>query len=267
MTLASQGANGCDEYVWRLGWCLGDYLFRVGYWADWLRVEELELAAAQRLGDHAAVAAGHLALGRALHQTGRSREEAKTHLRSARRLCAAARDQDREALALQVLADIAAAEENYREVLATLKQALRLYTAAGKALGAAAVHNNLALCYASLGRYDDAQHHCEQALHDFGERGEINGTGAAHDTLARVLHGRGDYVAAIEHFTRSAEIKQTLGESYLEAMTLARLGDSYIAVGDTPAAARVWQQAAGTLDRLHHPASAEVRHRMASLAT
>lgn len=265
MALAGQGATGYDEYVWRLGWCLGDYLYRVGHWADWLRVEELALSAAQRLGDRAAVASGHLALGRALHQTGRTRE-ANAHLVSARRLSAAAGDQRQQALALQVLADIAAAEGNYRDVLVTLKQALRLYTASGSVLGAAAVHNNLALCYANLGRYDDAQHHCEQALRDFRERGEINGTGAAHDTIARVHHGRGDYRAAIEHFLRAAEIKQALGESYLEAMTLAHLGDSYVAVGDTPAAVRVWRQAAGTLDRLHHPASAEVHHRMAALA-
>jgi DNA-binding SARP family transcriptional activator/tetratricopeptide (TPR) repeat protein len=264
MALAGQGASSYDEYVWRLGWCLSDYLFRVGHWADWLRVEELALGAAQRLGDRVAVAAGHLALGRALHQMGRTRE-ANAHLLSARRLCAAAGDRHRQALALQVLADIAAEEGNYRYVLATLKRALRLYTASGSVLGTAAVHNNLAVRYADLGRYDDAQHHCEQALRDFREGGEVNGTGAAHDTLGRVHHGRGNYRAAIEHFIRSAEIKQALGESYLEAMTLARLGDTYVADGDAPAAARVWQKAAGTLDRLHHPAYAEVRHRMASL--
>lgn len=265
MALAGPAANGHDEYVWRLGWCLSDYLFRVGHWADWLGVEERALGAAQRLGDRVAVAAGHLALGRALHQLGRLRE-AKAHLLSARRLSAAAGERDEQALALQVLADIAATDGDYENGVAALNQALRLYTASGNVLGAAAVHNNLAVQYADLGRYDDAQHHCEQALRDFRERGEINGTGAAHDTLGRVHHGRGDYRAAIEHFTCSAEIKQALGESYLEAMTLARLGDSYVEAGDTAAAARVWRQAAGTLDRLHHPACAEVRHRMAALA-
>ncbi len=48
-------------------------------------------------------------------------------------------------------------------------------------------------------------------------------------------------------------------------MTLARLGDAYLAVGDLRAAAGVWRTAAATLDRLHHPDCAEVRRRMASL--
>jgi DNA-binding SARP family transcriptional activator/tetratricopeptide (TPR) repeat protein len=266
VTLAGHaGAWGYDEHAWRLGWCLGDYLFRVGHWSDWLRVEEVALGAAQRLGDRVAVVAGHVALGRALHHLGRT-SEAYPHLLSARRLSSVAGDRRREALALQVLADIAAVEGNHRDALTALNRALHLYTVSGSVLGAAAAHNNLALRYTDLGRYDDAQKHGEQALRDFGEGGEINGTGAAYDTLGRLHHCRGEYQAAIEHFVRSAEIKGTLGESYLEAMTLARLGDSYLAVGDTPAAARVWRTAAATLDRLRHPACAEVRGRMASLA-
>jgi DNA-binding SARP family transcriptional activator len=265
VTLVSQASGwGFDAQAWRLGWCLTDYLFRVGHWNDWVGVQSATLVAAERLGDARAMAAAHVGLGRALQQLGRN-DEALAQLRAARRLSAGIGDRNAEAFALQVLSDVSAERGGDGAGLAALRRALALYLEAGNALGAAAVHNNLGLRYAGLARYDEALAHCTEALGVFQDRGEINGTGAVHDTLGRIHHGRGDYANAIEHFNRSAEIKSTLGESYLEAMTLAHLGESYLAIRDEPSAVQAWRRATDILERLEHVAAAEVRARLDAL--
>ncbi len=255
-------ARGHDPHAWQLGWCLTDFLFRVGHWSDWLQVQTVALAAATRTGDKAAMARCRIGLARAMIAAQRY-ADAHPHLEAARRLSAEIGDLSGEAFALQIISEVQSALGGDRAGLAALTEAIELYDKAANVLGAAAAHNNLAVRYTALRRFDEALRHGGQALRVFAAHGEINGLGAVHDTLGRAYHGRGDHAAAIEHLERAAGIKRTLGETYLEAMTLTDLGEVYAAAGDQAAAGRTWRQALALLERLDHPAAEEVRSRLA----
>lgn len=56
-----------------------------------------------------------------------------------------------------------------------------------------------------------------------------------------------------------------LGDCYTEATTWARVGDTYLVVGDRSAAEEVWRQALTLLDRLSHPDAQDVRAKLAAL--
>src|SRR5262249_34375066 len=158
--------------------------------------------------------------------------EAHAQLRAARRLSAQIGDLSGEAFALQIIAKVQALLGNVGAGLTALTDALALYQKDENVLGAASAHNNLAIRYIALQRLDEALRHGGEALSVFVAQGEINELGAVHDTLGRAYRGRGDHAAAIEHLERAVAIKDTLGETYLEAMTLTDLGEAYAAVDD-----------------------------------
>jgi len=58
-------STGRDTYVGRLVPAFTDFLDLQGYWSDWADMQQVALAAAERLGDPAAHALAHRGLGRA----------------------------------------------------------------------------------------------------------------------------------------------------------------------------------------------------------
>jgi len=76
---------GLDLPAWQLGWTLGRYLHRSGYWQEWLAIPRTALAAARHASDLAGQAYVHRDLGGVLTCLG-SGPEADTHLRLALRL-------------------------------------------------------------------------------------------------------------------------------------------------------------------------------------
>jgi uncharacterized protein HemY len=93
----------------------------------------------------------------------------------------------------------------------------------------------------------------------------VNGTGAVHDTLGRLHAGADEHGAAIRHFTRSVEIKTTIGEGYQAAVTRTRLAESHLAAGDREAGLNAYRQALSELDELDHPDAIAIRDRLAAV--
>ncbi len=265
ITLATRaGIWGHDAYGWRLTWALTDYLHRVGWWHDWVRVQAAGLAAARRLNDRRALAQSHSGLARALMQVGRF-DDAEDELSNARAAAAERGDTSGEAYVLQILADVYGKRGRNHDAAAAVEAALALYDQVGDVLGRAAALNNIGLYLGAIGRAEEAIERCAEALRVFTAKGEVNGAGAVYDTLGRLHANLGDHDAAVRHFARSIEIKTGIGERYQAASSLTRLGETYLSIGETDAAVRAYRQALGHLDDLDHPDAADVRARLADL--
>ena len=61
---------GQDAPAWQLGWVLGRYLHRCGYWQEWADILRTARAAAERAGDQRGQACIHRDLGIALSRLG-----------------------------------------------------------------------------------------------------------------------------------------------------------------------------------------------------
>jgi DNA-binding SARP family transcriptional activator/tetratricopeptide (TPR) repeat protein len=264
MLATRAGIWGHDAYAWRLTWSLTDYLHRVGWWHDWIRVQAAGLVAAKRLNEPRPLMLSRAGLARALMQVGRF-DDAEDELGEARTAAAVRGDVSGEAYVLQILAEVHGRRGRNEDAVAAVEAALALYDLAGDLRGRAAALNNIGLYLGTLGRTDDAIGRCAEALRLFTAKGEVNGTGAVHDTLGRLHADLGDPDAAIRHFTRSIEIKIGIGERYQAASSLTRIGEVYAGAGDLDAAARAYRQALGHLDDLDHPDAAGVRALLAGL--
>ncbi|WP_396122955.1 tetratricopeptide repeat protein [Actinokineospora sp. UTMC 2448] len=63
------------------------------------------------------------------------------------------------------------------------------------------------------------------------------------EILASIDHRAGRHLQAIDQYRQALELRKTIGDTYLEADTLEKLGCSYFALGDYGQARRIWQLA------------------------
>lgn len=264
--IAWAASNGLDDHAWQLPCALVDFFARRGYWGDALATQRSALAAAQRLGDHAAQGLTLRYLGYACIQLGRD-DEAQLHLRRAIGLYQERGDLAGEARTRINLARAFEQQSRYAGALDQAEQALRLAQAIGWQAGCAKALNAIGWCRAALGDYSEAVVHCEQAVALCHELGDRNGEASTWDSLGYARHHLGQHTAAASCYGRALEMFRELGDRYEEAVVLGRLGDTYDAAGSPQAAGRAWQHALAILDDLNHPRSGEFRRKLADLST
>ncbi len=263
--ITQAGSWGFDAHVCQLAWCLSQFLYFQGQWADWARVQEAALDAARRLGDLTAMARSHQDLGRALLMLGRH-TEAEEQIRHARSVAIEIGDRRIEALSLQTMSDLYRMQKRDEDSLAMLVDALAIYDTMDNPLGRAQTLNNLGVRHMHLGNYHEALTFCTEALAVFESKGEVHGACAVHDSLARIFQAQGTRDKAVEQFQLVLALNRELGEPYIESETLINLADLYATGGDHDAAAEALRQALDILDQLNHANAAEVRGRLAALA-
>jgi tetratricopeptide (TPR) repeat protein/transcriptional regulator with XRE-family HTH domain len=261
---AAAADSGFDTHAWQLPAVLREHFDRRGYYADWAECQRLALAAADRLGDHAAQALAHRLLGQALIRL-RRLDDAHCHLQEALKLELRLGDQAGQGSCHFQIAGIFASLDDFSQALSHHRQSLRLWRAAGDLTGQAHALNAVGWDNAQLGNYQRALSYCGKALKLQRESGNRLGEAATLDSLGYCCHQVGRYSQAIAYYEQALPAYADAGDRYLRAQTLIHLGETHRANGDQEATSDFWQQALAILSDLHHPDAAPIRAQLHDL--
>lgn len=254
---------GFDAHVWQVAWATTDYLYRRGYWHDWLTAQHTALEAAQRLSDESAQAMAHRILGMTHALMGRH-ADAYPHLRTALALYGRLDDPLGSAQTHLNVAALLSRQDRYTDALHHCRQALDGYVAAGDRTGQAQALNGIGWYHAQLGNHRAALSHCERALALQQELGDRNSEASTWDSLGYAHHRLGGHKQAIDCYERAIDLYEQLGIRYYQAVALAHLGDVLHTIGDVDRARTNWHRALTTLDELDHPEADQVRAKLAA---
>jgi DNA-binding SARP family transcriptional activator len=262
VTLADH--NGFDVHAWQLPWAMGMFLDMQGHSREQSAIQNIAIAAAERLGDTAAQAVSHLLQGRAFT---RSCDYGPAHACYSRalRLYEQLGDRAREARAYEGLGAVAQHQEQHAAAVEHARQALRLYQEAGHQAGQAMALNNVGFCLALLGDYRQASTFCRQALILYQQLGQDYGQAAAWDSIGYIENRLGCQADAISCYQQSLGLIREIGDRRGEAEILTHFGDAHQAAGSVDEARAAWQQALDILSSLRHPDVGKVRHRLSLL--
>jgi tetratricopeptide (TPR) repeat protein/transcriptional regulator with XRE-family HTH domain len=255
---AAAADGGFDTHAWQLPAVLREHFDRRGYYADWAECQRLALAAADRLGDHAAQALAHRVLGQVLIQL-RRLDDARSHLREALKLALRHGDQAGQGFCHFQIARIFESQDDFSRALSHHQQSLRLWRAAGDLTGQAHALNAVGWDNAQLGNYQRALSYCGKALRLHRTAGNRLGEAATLDSLGYCCHRAGRYAQAVAYYQQALPAYADVGDRYLRAQTLIHLGETHQANGDREATRDFWQQALAILSDLHHPDAAPIR--------
>lgn len=252
---------GLDVHGWQIPWTMVDFFDYSGHWHDWIATQRIAIAATQRLGDRAAQARCHRALGCAYARTGRD-NDAPEHLRRALRLFRETDDPIGAARTHQDLSWMLDRQGRPAMALRHDQIALRLYERAGHTRGQANALNAIGWLHALLGDYREAVDHCRRALVLHRQLGNRRNEAATLDSLGYAYHHLGQYGESLACYRQSLGLFRELTDRSTEAEILTHLGDAYHAGGDPEQAREAWQQALNILDDLQHPGVDELRAKL-----
>jgi DNA-binding SARP family transcriptional activator len=251
-----------DRHAWQIPWTMTVYLNWQGHWLDWTTVNQTALAAAERLGDHAALGSVHYMTGHCLYLRELLPDSAK-HQRLAVEHFALAGDTIRQAmshvavgLGLEALSDELAEQglphdqDLLREALDHAQQALAVFRQANDRPRQISALNMAGAAHARLGDFVAARESCQQALDLFSEDDNIANIRGIWRTLAKLNNQLGDFREAAAFFQQAADAGRQLGDRYNQADNLDKLGDAEQSAGRPPEARQAWKQALDILDDL-----------------
>jgi tetratricopeptide (TPR) repeat protein len=259
--VARAADDGFDTHAWQITWALSRFLDVQGRWDDWAAIEQIALAATQRLDDRAAQAASHQRLGHASSRLG-NYADAHAHLELALAIHTERGDRAGQAYVHNSLAIALNSQGRYREALGRAEQALESYTAAGDLPGKALALNSIGWFHAVLGDHQQALSYCGQALDLFGELGHREGVANALDSLGYAHQRLGNYTGATACYEQALGLHRELGSRWGAAETLGHLGDTKDAAGHPAEARAAWAEALTILEDLRHPAAGRIREKL-----
>jgi len=253
-----------DEHAWQIPWAMASYLYLRDRNQEWVVVQRIALAAAQRLADERALAHSHYQLAHAYARTGDT-TAADPHVYQALELFRAIGDVASEALALHGLAWQLEAQGQYARALAHVLDALRMLKAVGNWWTQAMLENMAGWLYAHLDQQQEAMAHCQRGLGLHRESGNRMGQGAALHNIGYVYIQLGDFAQARSSYQQALEIYREVGTPLGESDALIGLGDVLAAEGDVMGARDAWTAAEQILDQFAHPDAEGVRAKLATL--
>ncbi|WP_439656024.1 BTAD domain-containing putative transcriptional regulator [Lentzea sp. HUAS TT2] len=253
--------EGWDVHAWQLPWVLSTYLTRYGLWDDRAATQRAALAAARRLGDHAALAEVLLLLGRG-HSVLGDQPRAIEELTEALGSCRAIANPIGEGIAHFSLSVAHARDQNAAAALEHARQALTLFRANGNRAWEAFSLSASGWFHALLGEYDVAVADSHAALRLLDDVGDRDCEAHSQRALGFVWQQRGDHAAAVGHLERAWALFRELGDSYSEAVTADQSGDAYHAIGQVSAAREAWRRAEALFDALELPEVHAVREKI-----
>jgi DNA-binding SARP family transcriptional activator/Tfp pilus assembly protein PilF len=260
-TILHLGEDGFDVHACRLPWTLATFFDRRGHWHDWVIAQHAGLAAARRLAARAEQAQAHRLLANAYSNL-RRYDDAQTHLGHALELFGELGDDAGSAHGHLDVAMLFDRKGLPRDALPHAHRSLELYRAAGTPLEQAVALNAVGWYHSQLGEHRDAIRYCEQALALSQQVGSPYGQANTWDSLGYAHHHLGEHEQAIACYRQAIDLFRDIGDRHAEALVLDHLGDTHDADGDPATARGEWRQALDTLDRLGHPAAAELRAKL-----
>nr|WP_221383337.1 BTAD domain-containing putative transcriptional regulator [Actinoplanes polyasparticus] len=248
-------AAGEDHDTWRVAWTLTSYLDRRGQWQSLVEVNTLAVAAAERVGDTAAVGRVLGGLARATAALGRYDDAEKLFLRLIDVVTVPAQ----RGHAHINVADLFERRERFEEALRHAHLALAFYRHARDCNGEASALNSIGWYNSRLGDHRRGLRYCRRALARFADLDDTSGEAATLDSVGFALHHLGRHAEAIECYERALTLYRSVGDRYFEADILRHLADSRAAGGDAYGARAARATALTILEELGHPAALDVR--------
>ncbi|MFC7025648.1 BTAD domain-containing putative transcriptional regulator [Promicromonospora thailandica] len=263
-------AEGLDERVWQLAWCLATYLHRAEYWSDAIALWRVGLAAAERSGHVVGQARAHQGLGVALgvqtglgppgpYTPGSSHDiahSARTHLEEAVRLYLS---EGRQTAAAWVLVSLGSYNDEYSEQGVTTMALERAIELSDEPSLQALALNNLAVHYMTLGDAVHALATARAALARLATTDDALAVAHATDTLGIVQLAAGQVRDAAVSFRTAAVAFGEARDLKYQGASLANLGDAHAVAGDAAAAAAVRAEALALLDGTSDPVADRLR--------
>ena len=256
--------HGYHEHTWQFARALLDFLLASPYVDEWVRLNELALAAARETGDPWAIREASHSLGMSLNDAGRH-DESEAALRVS---LAVARDHGHPgwaAIALSGLGmvreesgDCAGSAAYHDEAIETARAADRQATLAhtlmnsgGSAISCGDLDRGIAHSTRALRWYVESDDHPLQQAIVLGN-------------LAYAHLQRDELESAKEHGEAALRILDGLGDRRYSSSVLIDLGKVYARTGRLEAAAQSWQRARAKIPPRHHRTD-ELRAALASL--
>jgi tetratricopeptide (TPR) repeat protein len=265
LAVVTRQDSGFDAYIHRLARTLSGYLYRAGYWHDWVTAEEAALRAARRSGDRRQQANAHRGLARVYLRLGRE-EAALAQLRQALARYAELGDRVGQAHTRLNLAEVADQFGRHPMALRHSRLALDGYRAADYRAGQARALNSIGWSLSQQGRHREAVGYCREALDVQLELGDREGAADTLDSLGHAYHQLRDYEQARTFYQRAVDLFREAGNRPEEGRALDNLGDVQAAADDPTAARDTWQRAADLLDHIDQTAQADtIRTKLARI--
>jgi tetratricopeptide (TPR) repeat protein len=248
--------NGFDVHTWQLTVTLpATQQYGGARWLGELGTYEAALAAAQRLGDPAALALTHRALS-LLHVTQDRLDDAEAALMAVLPLAEKLSEPTLLTDAYQGLGAVCVRSGRHLEAYGHVEKILELFQAAGNRLGVAGAYNSMAWCLVQLDEPGRAVKLCEQALEMVAGTSSEKAEADTWDTLGYANLRLGQQEEAIASFRRAIDLFGKINMRYVVSDTHRAIGDIYYERGERDEARKDWQQALDIVRELRLPGRA-----------
>jgi DNA-binding SARP family transcriptional activator len=252
---------GLDAPAWQLPWTLRSFLDGQGLWQDWTAVNDIALAAAERLQDHNGLGWTHHRIAQVCSLSGNV-EDGIAHNQQALAHFGLAGNLAGQGSAHLGMCISLGRQRQHESALFHGEQALQLFRTAGDQTGEAYMLHLVGLELARLGAAEQGREHCTSAVELYGDLGDMGGMADAWHSLGTVHQQLGEPVEAIASFQQSLMLSAELGDLWGQAYCLIAVGDTYDGAGDLADARETWQQALEMLGDLQHPDADRIRARL-----
>ncbi len=254
-------AVGLDAQAWQLPWTLRSFLDSQGLWQDWAAVNQIALAAAERLSDQTGLGWTHHRMAQVCSLSGEVDAGLEHNARALEHFGLAGNLSGQGSAHLGMCISLGR-KGDHEAALSHGQQALDLFRRAGDQIGEAYMLHLVGLELARLGSGEQGRDHCTQAVELYGELGDNGGLADAWHSLGTVHQRLGEYVEAIACFQQALMLSAELGDLWGQAYCLINVGDTHDEAGDVVAARETWQQALEMLGDLQHPDADRIRARL-----
>lgn len=258
-------AAGLDGQAWQLPWTLRNYLDGHGLWQEWAAVNDIALAAAERLQDHTGLGWTHHRIAQVCSVSGATADSVSHNMKALHHFAVAGNlgGQGSAHLGMCVSLD---SRGDHDGALRHGEQALALFRSAGDSVGEAYVLHLVGIELAQLGSAEEAREHCTQAVELYGELGDVGGMADAWHSLGTVHRQLSEHLEAVACFQQALMLSAELGDLWGQAYRLIHVGDTHDDAGELTAARECWQQALEMLGDMQHPDADRVRARLHDIA-
>ncbi|HEY4019852.1 MAG TPA: BTAD domain-containing putative transcriptional regulator [Pseudonocardiaceae bacterium] len=233
--------RGWYQAAWEMGWWMVIFHYRRALYQDFLTTWTIGLAAAAHL-DSKALTIAHRSLGRAYSRVRRFAESLE-HLNKSLELAERDANQADQLRTHQALGLVHGGRlKDHVTALAHFTKALELAEELDHQVWRAEAHNEIALCLATLKRFDEARPHSEQALLLLRAAGDRDGEADVMDNMGMIAYQSGDYERAVALYQQCIDAYRGHGNRNSMAAALERLGNAHRALGQHDQAREaLWQ--------------------------
>jgi DNA-binding SARP family transcriptional activator len=257
-------SEGLTDSCWRLAWLMRHYFDWYGRWGESVAVLEAGLSAAEASGNKAAIAALSNGMGAVLWKLGQL-EGATDRYGRALAIRRELGDKKGASTVLANLGLVEIASGRVASAIGRFQEALAVNRDLEYRFGEALCLTNLGYAYEASGRFREALAAYEEGLAIRVRHCSLNNQAASLHSIGALLITMERVDDAMDYLHRSLKICQDNNVGYGEGLTLASLGDGYLALGKPADAQAAWRRAHDILAEIGATEAAAVRERLANL--